>query len=107
MSIKTLSLLLNVLLGLLLMPTAYAGPADKKQNSNQTVILNVQNMTCPMCKFTIKKALSSVSGTENISINYAHKTATVSFNPQLTNNDALIKAITNAGYPATVQFPKE
>ena len=107
MSIKTLSLLSNVLLGLLLMPTTYAGPSDQKQNSNQTVILNVQNMTCPMCKFTIKKALSSVLGTENISINYAKKTATVTFNPQQTNSDALIKAITNAGYPATVQSTKE
>jgi mercuric ion binding protein len=59
-----------------------------------------------MCKFTIKKALSSVEGTKQVSVNYEDKTAKVIFNSQKTNTGALIKAITNAGYPATVQFTK-
>ncbi len=106
MSIKKL-MLLNLLFGLLLIPTTHAEPLGQMQNSRQTVILNVQNMTCSMCKFTIKKALSSVAGTEKVSVNFEDKTATVTFNPQKTNNNALIKAITNAGYPATVQSTKQ
>ncbi|NOQ16625.1 MAG: mercuric transport protein periplasmic component [Methyloprofundus sp.] len=85
------------------MPIKNAESASQIQNSSQTLVLDVQNMTCPMCKFTIKKALSAVAGTKNVSINYADKTATIIFNPQQTNSDALTTAITNAGYPATVQ----
>ena len=107
MSIKTQFLLLSLLFGLLLMPTIYAEPSSQIQNSSQTIVLNVQNMTCSMCKFTIKKALSSVAGTEKVRINFEDKTATVMFNPQKTNSSALTKAITNAGYPATVQSTKK
>lgn len=103
MSIKTLWLLVGLLFGLVCVPTIYAEPSNQILSSHQTVILNVQNMTCPMCKFTIKKALSSVAGTEKVSVNYEDKTATVTFNPQETNNSDLINAITNAGYPATVR----
>ena len=102
MSIKAL-LLLSGLSGLLFMPTLYAEPSSQVRNSSQTIVLDVQNMTCPMCKFTIKKSLSAVAGTENISINYADKTATVTFDPQQTNSNALTTAVTNAGYPATIQ----
>ena len=102
MSIKTL-LLLNLLFGLLFVPTIHAESSSLMQNNRQTVVLNVQNMTCSMCKFTIKKALSSVAGTEKVSVNFEDKTATVTFNPQETSNNVLIKAITNAGYPATIQ----
>lgn len=103
MSIKTLLLLVGLLLGFVCVPIIHAEPSSPMQNSRQTIVLNVQNMTCPMCKFTIKKALSSVAGTEKVNVNFEDKTATVMFNSQKTNNIALIKAITNAGYPATVK----
>lgn len=101
--IKTQFLLLSILSGLLSIPTSYAEPSGQEQNSNQSIVLDVQNMTCAMCKFTIKKALSSVEGTKKVTVNFEDKTANVTFNPQKTNSNALIKAITNAGYPATVQ----
>ena len=106
MSIKAL-LLLSGLSGLLFMPTLYAESSNQLHNGSQTIVLDVQNMTCPMCEFTIKKSLSSVAGTENISINYADKTATVTFDPQQTNSNALTAAVTNAGYPATLQITEE
>jgi len=103
MFIKTLLLLVGLLFGLVCVPTIHAEPSNQILSSRQTVVLNIQNMTCLMCKFTIKKALSSVAGTEKVSVNYEDKTATVTFNPQQANNSVLINAITNAGYPATVQ----
>ena len=103
MSIKTQFLLFSLLSGLIHIPTSYAESSSQAQNSNQSIVLDVQNMTCAMCKFTIKKALTSVKGTKKVSVNYEDKTAIVTFNPQKTNTKALIKAITNAGYPATVQ----
>jgi mercuric ion binding protein len=106
MPLKIQILLFSLLSGACFVPTVYAKSPSQTQNNEQSIVLNVQNMSCAMCKFTIKKALSSVEGTKQVSVNYEDKTAKVIFNSQKTNTGALIKAITNAGYPATVQFTK-
>lgn len=106
MSLKTTLLMLSLLATSLLLQTVYAEPAvsvqSQKQNSSQSVILELQNMTCALCKFTIKKALQGVEGVEDANVDYDTKTANVTFNPQKTSVDSLIKATTDAGYPATV-----
>jgi periplasmic mercuric ion binding protein len=101
---KTL-LAMSLLTALLFLQTVHAEisvPAQaQNQDTKQSVILELQNMTCAMCKFTIKKALQEVDGVEDANIDYDTKTAKVMFNGQKTNVDALIKATTDAGYPAT------
>lgn len=108
MTIKTLCLTLSLLAAPLLLQTAHAETAVQlqKQNSSQSVTLAMQNMTCAMCKITIKKALQSVDGVEKVSVDGDTKMADVTFDPQKTSIEALIKATTDAGYPATVQQPK-
>jgi len=110
MTIKTVCLILSLLAVPLLMQTAHAEAADpvqlQNQNSSQSVILDMQNMTCAMCKITIKKALQGVEGVQKVSVNADSKTADIMFDPQKTSIEALIKATTNAGYPATVHQPK-
>lgn len=69
----------------------------------QTVVLNVQNMTCPVCPITVKKALEKVPGVTDTKIDFAKKTATVQFDSDKTNTARLMKATTDAGYPSTVQ----
>lgn len=106
MTIKTL-LTLSLLAAPLLIQTAHAEAVPvQKQNISQSVTLDMQNMTCAMCKITIKKALQGVDGVEEANVDYDSKTADVTFNPQKTSIEALIKATTNAGYPATVHQPK-
>ena len=106
LTIKTLLLMLGLLATSLLLQTAHAEaaipPQVQKQHASQLAILDMQNMTCALCKFTIKKALQTVEGVEEASVNYDTKTANVTFNPQKTSVEALIKATTDAGYPATV-----
>lgn len=68
----------------------------------QTVVLDVQNMTCALCPVTIKKALQNVPGVADARIDFEHKTATVKFDPDKANPAALEKATANAGYPSTV-----
>ncbi len=102
MNIKILLLMLSLLSELYSMQVVQAETLVQTQNSNQSVTLDMQNMTCPMCKFTIKKALQGVNGVQTVNVDYNSKTANVSFDPQKTNTEALIKATTNAGYPATV-----
>jgi mercuric ion binding protein len=69
----------------------------------ETVILDVRNMDCPMCKITIRKALEKVDGVRQAKVDYDTRTARVLFDPGLTNVDALAQATTNAGYPSTLR----
>jgi mercuric ion binding protein len=75
---------------------AIAAPAE-------TVTLNVQNMTCATCPITVKKSLQKVPGVGAVSVDYATKTAHVTFDPDKAQPAAFTAATTNAGYPSTVQ----
>lgn len=83
-----------VLIALLPISSAFA--------ASQTAVLDVQNMTCPVCPVTVKKALEKVPGVGDAKIDFEHKTATVKFDSAKTTAAALMKATTDAGYPSTV-----
>ena len=67
------------------------------------VTLDVQNMTCPVCPITVKASLEKVVGDSAVKVDFAKKTATVTFDPAKAKPEALIKATTEAGYPSTVK----
>ena len=93
-----------LLLGLLMAPqiVLLAGPlAATRPGTAQTVVLDMRNMTCPMCSATVKKALEKVAGVSDAQIDYTKKIATVRFNPEEASPDVLVKATTDAGFPAT------
>jgi periplasmic mercuric ion binding protein len=68
----------------------------------QTVTLDVQNMTCAVCPITVKKALERVPGVTDAKVDFDKKTASISFDPDKANPDALTKATADAGYPSAV-----
>ncbi len=72
----------------------------------QTVVLDVQKMTCALCSVTVQKALQKVPGVSEAKIDYDNKTATVKFDPEKTSPAVLIKATANAGFPATSHTSK-
>ena len=69
----------------------------------QTITLDVKNMTCSMCPITVRKALEKVNGVTQVKVDLDTRTATVTFDPDKADVAALIKATTNAGYPATAK----
>lgn len=69
----------------------------------QTAVLDVQNMTCDLCPVTVKKSLEKVAGVSQAHVDFAKKTATVTFDADRTNAVALAKATTDAGFPSTVK----
>jgi len=71
--------------------------------ATQTVVLDVQNMTCELCPITVKKALEQVPGVTNTKIDLDRKTATVQFDPDKAAPTVLVKATTNAGFPSAVR----
>jgi len=69
----------------------------------QTVTFQVDNMTCSMCPYTVKKVLKKVDGVEEVEAKYeghGEGWAKVTFDPDKTNVETLINATINAGYPA-------
>lgn len=80
-----------------------AGDSATAATSTQTVTLAVQNMDCPLCPFTVSKALEHVPGVTKVSVNFYAKTATVTFDPSKTSAQTLTQATGNAGFPSTVE----
>jgi periplasmic mercuric ion binding protein len=78
MKLNAILFVLSLFVASLWLPTAHAGttlPNQPQQNISQTVVLDMQNMTCAMCKFTIKKALQGVDGVAEANVDYDTKTA--------------------------------
>jgi len=67
------------------------------------VVLEIENMTCAACPITVKKALGKVPGVSQVTVDYEHRTASVTFDPAKTTTAELSKATANAGYPSTVR----
>ena len=67
----------------------------------QTVVLDIQNMTCEVCPITVRKALDKLQGVAAVKVDFDKKTATVKFDPDRANIAALVKATTDAGYPSS------
>lgn len=86
----------------LLFAALLAMPLSVVAANPQTVVLDVQKMTCELCPITVRKALDAVPGVASTTIDFARKTATVKFDPERAQVAALVKATTNAGYPSTV-----
>lgn len=83
-----------VALGLLASTAAFA--------AQKTVTLAVPGMYCATCPITVKGSLDAVPGVAKVVVSLANKTAIVTFDDATTAVPALITAITNAGYPATL-----
>ena len=66
----------------------------------QTAKFAIANMTCATCPITVNKAMRRVKGVSAVKIDFAAKTATVQFDPALTNPARIAAASTDAGYPA-------
>lgn len=103
---NSLLIMFCLMAGLVPTLTVQAKSTEQTQNKNQSVILDIQNMTCAMCPITIRKALQGVDGVQSAKVDFTRKSANVTFNPKKTNIEALIKTTTNAGYPATVHTEK-
>ena len=70
--------------------------------SPQTVVLDVQNMTCSLCPITVRKSLQRVDGVMEARVDLGQKTATIKFDPDKANVATLVQATTNAGFPSTI-----
>ncbi len=68
-----------------------------------TATLQVDNMTCASCPVIVKKALSSLEGVENVTVDLETKTANVTFDDSKTSLEEITGTTGNAGFPSRVK----
>jgi len=68
----------------------------------RTVVLKVDNMTCPTCAVTIDTVLDKIMGVSDSRIDTEAGTVTVTIDEEQVAADTVAAAIANAGFPARV-----
>lgn len=70
--------------------------------TEQSVILSVPGMNCPVCPITVKKAIEKAEGVKSVNVIYARKSVAVSYDDQLTDISNIQEATKNVGYPSQI-----
>jgi mercuric ion binding protein len=68
--------------------------------AQQQATFTIENMTCALCPFTVKRAMRNVTGVTFVAVDFGTKTATVTFDPSKATTAAIARASSEAGYPA-------
>ncbi len=71
-------------------------------SDTKELVIPVVGMTCTNCANTVSRSLKRVEGVSDASVSYANERATVAYDPAVVKPDALIQAVENAGYGATI-----
>ena len=81
-------------------PPVAAQSTSDQVATTQTTTFAVENMFCALCPVTVRTAMLRVEGVRSVDIEFDARTATVVFDPSVTNAEAIAAASINAGYPA-------
>ena len=68
----------------------------------QHITLNMDGMTCNGCVASVTKILQGVDGVASAEVSLADKRAEVAFDATKTSVDALIAAVEDGGYDASL-----
>ena len=69
---------------------------------SESVTITVDGMTCAACQSHVQRALERTPGVEKAAVNLMTGQAMVSFDPAATGPSALVEAIVETGYEATL-----
>lgn len=61
----------------------------------------VEKMTCATCPITVRKAMQSVDGVKEVTVDFDSKIATVIYDGKQTDATQIAASSTNIGFPAT------
>jgi Cu+-exporting ATPase len=76
--------------------------------SEKNATIAVTGMSCVNCAQNIERSVKKLQGVTNVNVNFATEQAAISYDPNKTTINDLIKNITDAGYgvaKATVELP--
>ncbi len=75
-----------------------AGYGVRRNSSFQKLTIPIRGMTCASCVFTIEKAVGTLKGVADISVNFASEVATIQYDSSITRISEIKKTIIDAGY---------
>lgn len=78
----------------------FAAVAFGQDQTNKETIINLPTIKCSMCVKTVKKAVGTIDGIVETTIDLDKKTATVKFDPVKLTVADIEKAIAASGYDA-------
>lgn len=64
----------------------------------EQIVLSISGMSCNHCKMAVEKALKSLDGVLEASVNLEQKSAKVSFDPAKVSAEDLKAVVSEAGY---------
>lgn len=76
------------------------------------VKFDIQGMTCSSCSAHVERAVNKLLGVKSVNVNLLSNNMVVEYDEQKIDNTAIIKAVKNAGYSASISeenkavFPK-
>ena len=69
------------------------------QNNNQTIMVQVDGLSCPFCSYGLEKKLKKLNGVEKVKIHLRQGKAEMKVKPRVTISDESIKqAVEDAGF---------
>ena len=74
--------------------------SETESQTNKTVVIEVEGMTCESCAAHINETLKKLKGVVSAEANYPKKNVTVVFNPKQITLEQIKKAIDEIGYKA-------
>lgn len=77
--------------------------ANKKSVKEEEGIFPVVGMMCAVCANTVAKTIAAMPGVEKSEVNFAAATLSVSWDPEVTDPEAMARALDSAGYALIVE----
>lgn len=78
-------------------------PAAEDATERREVVLSIPGMNCPMCPITVRRALSGIDGVYEAEADLETRQVRAVFDPARTDVDALIAAVENSGFSASLK----
>lgn len=72
----------------------------------ERLTLRIIGMHCASCVVSIEKQLAAMPGVSTVAVNYATQEAVIGYDPQVSNQDDIIKVIQGLGYKAALPSMK-
>jgi Cu+-exporting ATPase len=74
------------------------GGGGKKIGKTETITLPVSGMSCASCVLTVEKAVDSLPGVANVTVNFATEKAVIEYDKKMTSLDDIKNIIKSVGY---------
>ena len=70
--------------------------------AEKTIRLSVPGMTCASCPYIVRQSILDIEGTKTVTATMEDRSATVTFDDEVTNITKITAATANVGYPSSL-----